>query len=427
MLYQAFVSQEVGETMHDQDVVFLPHIAIQVFAETPQVMAMVEEASQDRRMARAQVRLQAGGIAAAIEAYRNAPTPNVIVIETLSESTHLLSHLDELSKSCDEGTRVLVIGQVNDVLLYRDLIRRGVSDYLVAPITAMGFIQALSDIYKHGRAGVIGKTVAVVGARGGVGSSTLCHNVGYAMSKTLEISTALVDFDLAFGTVGLDFNQDQAQGVLEAISDPARIDANMIERLYQRVNPKLALMTAPLNLDRTYDFGAENFDVASAALRESASFVLLDVPHQWAAWTRATLAGADEIVIVSEPDLAGLRNTKMLIDALVMLRPNDSRPHVVLNKVGMAKRPEIAVSDFERAVDCSLLGMFPFDPLLFGAASNNGQMIGEIVQKSKVVDTFVDMAKILSGRQERRVDKKGLIDQLRDKVSTLRPSKPRAA
>ena len=75
-----------------------------------------------------------GGIAAASEAYRNSPTPNVILIETDSRTDEILSGLDQLAEVCDAGTRVIVVGRVNDVALYRGLTRRGVSEYLIGPI-----------------------------------------------------------------------------------------------------------------------------------------------------------------------------------------------------------------------------------------------------------------------------------------------------
>jgi pilus assembly protein CpaE len=186
--------------MSESTVAPLPHVAIQVFSETSQVMAIVEEASHDRRMARAQLRIQAGGVAAAVEAYRDAPTPNVIVIETISDSQGLLDHLDELAGYCDEGTRVVVLGHVNDVPLYRELIRRGVSEYLVVPITVLGFIQALSEIFSNPTAKPVGRSIAVIGAKGGVGASTIAHNLSHTIARDLEVETVIVDLDLPFGT-----------------------------------------------------------------------------------------------------------------------------------------------------------------------------------------------------------------------------------
>jgi len=404
----------------------LPHIAIQVFSETSQVASVVEEARHDRRMAKVQLRVQAGGVAAAVEAYRDAPTPNVIVIETLTDSMTLLDSLDELAGYCDEGTRVMVIGHVNDVPLYRELIRRGVSEYLVAPINVLAFVSALSEIFTTPGAKPIGRTIAVIGAKGGIGASTIAHNLAYTIATDLEVEAVIADLDLPYGTAGLDFNQDPPQGVLEAAFDPSRVDPNMIERLLSRVVPNLSLMAAPSNLERVYDFGAETFDPLADALRATVPAIIFDVPHVWTGWSRMLLTRADEIVVVAAPDLANLRNAKNLIDTLTLARPQDTKPKLVLNQVGIPKKPEIAAAEFAKALDCPSLATIGFDPALFGMANNNGQMIAELQPKSKAREAFLEMAKALMGRQEAARNKKSLLSSLRERLNG-RSGKPKAA
>jgi len=405
--------------MKDSTIAPLPHVAIQVFSETAPVAAVVEEARNDRRMAKTHMRVQAGGAAAAVEAFREATTPNVIVIETVQNGREaLLSYLDELASYCDEGTHVIIIGHMNDVQLYRELISRGVSDYLVGPIDVVGFITALSQLFHSPSAKPIGKSIAVIGAKGGVGASTIAHNLGYVIAHSLQIETVIADLDLPFGTAGLDFNQDPPQGTLEALLDPARVEGNMVERLLSRCAERLQLMAAPSSLDRVYDFGPEPFEAIYDALRHSLPAIVLDVPHMWTSWVQRSLVRADEIVVVAAPDLANLRNAKNLIDTLAQARPNDPPPRLVLNQVGVQKRPEIAAHEFAKALDCEALAVFAFDAALFGNANNNGQMIAELQPKSKAAESFLDMARGLMGRQEIKVAKKSLFSPLLEKVAS---------
>ena len=401
----------------------LPHVAVQVFSETSQVVAVIEEASHDRRMAKAHLRIQAGGAPAAVEAYRDAPTPNVIVIETVNGSRSLLEQLDELAAFCDEGTRVVVIGHVNDVQLYRELMRRGVSDYLVAPIDVVTFVRALSEIYANNTSKPLGRVIAMVGAKGGVGSSTLAHNLAHTIAREMVVETVITDMDLPYGTAGLDFNQDPPQGFMEAAFDPGRVDNNMIERLLSRCGERLQLMAAPSSLDRLYDFQADTFDPLFDALRSTVPAIVLDVPHVWTGWARNALVRADEVVVVAEPDLANLRNAKNLIDTLAAARPNDPRPRLVINKVGIPKRPEIAVAEFARALDCTPLATIAFDPGHFGTANNNGQMLAEVQAKSKANEAMLEMAKTLMGREAAKVAKKSLLSPLLARISSLRGGK----
>ena len=139
---------------------------------------------------------------------------------------------------------------------------------------------------------------------------------------------------------------------------------------------------------------------------------MLDVPHQWTGWTRRTLISADDILVVAEPDLANLRNTKNLVDLLRAARPNDRRPFYCLNQVGMPKRPEIKVADFAKAIDDQPVASIPFEPQLFGTAANNGQMIAEISASHKTAESFRLMAQILTGRSEAKRQRAGLLTPL---------------
>lgn len=409
--------------MQDSTIAPLPHVAIQVFSETSQVVAVVEDATHDRRMAKAHLRIQAGGAAAAVEAFREQPTPNVIVIESVSDGRHLLECLDELANYCDEGTRVVVIGHVNDVPLYRELMRRGVSDYLVAPIDTITLVRALSEVFTNPSAKPVGRTIAVVGAKGGVGASTVAHNLAFMIGRDLQVESVIVDLDLPYGTAGLDFNQDPPQGVMEAAFDPARVDANMIERLLSRCADRLNLMAAPSSLDKIYDFNPDTFDPLMDALRATVPAIVLDVPHMWTGWVRNALIRADEVVVVASPDLANLRNAKNLIDTLSAARPHDPKPRLVVNQVGVPKRPEISVAEFAKALEVTPLASIGFDAALFGTATNNGQMIAEVQAKSKPADAFLDMAKSLMGRAEVRTQKKSLLSPLLKHIALKRGGK----
>jgi pilus assembly protein CpaE len=387
----------------------LPRVSIQAFCETPTIAQMIQSSALDRRMAKAHVKVQMGGIPAAIEAYRNAPTPNVIVLESEGKRDAVLDGLDRLSGSCDAGTKVVVIGRLNDVVLYRELIRRGVSEYLVGPIAEMELIATLSRIFRAPDAEPVGRTIAFVGAKGGAGASTVAHNVSWAIARNLALDSVIVDLDLAFGTAGLDFNQDPPQGVAEAVYSPDRLDSNVVDRLLAKCTDHLSLLAAPSTLERAYDFREDTFDPLFDILRSNVPCVVLDVPHAWCAWTRRALIVADEIVIVAAPDLANLRNAKNIFDALQGERPNDAAPRLVLNQVGVAKRPEIKPADFAKALGIEPSGIIAYDAQTFGTAANNGQMIAETSSAHKANEVFLDIARIVTGRAEARVQKRNLL------------------
>src|ERR1700754_4194197 len=356
-----------------------------------------------------------GGMAAAIEAYRTAPTPNVIILETEPRGD-ILAGLDQLATVCDPGTRVVVIGRVNDVTLYRELVRRGVSDYVIAPVNTLDVVRSICGLFSAPEAKAVGRIIAIVGAKGGVGASTVAHNVAWAIARDLALDSVVADLDLAFGTAGLDYNQDPPQGIADAVFSPDRIDTAFVDRLLSKCTDHLSLLAAPATLDRVYDFGAEAFDSILDSLRGSIPCVVLDVPHQWSGWTKRLLVSADDILVVASPDLANLRNAKNMVDLLRASRPNDHRPYYCLNQVGVPKRPEITPADFAKALEDQPLAVIPFDPQLFGTAANNGQMIAEVSSSHKTTEMFRGLAQVLTGRSEVKKARGNLLAPLRQKL-----------
>jgi len=373
---------------------------------------MIEAAAHDRRMARAHVKVHKGGVIAALEAYKSAPTPNLIILESCADRAVLVGQLGDLADYCDPGTRVVVIGYENDIDLYRDLTSRGVSDYIVGPVPVIDFIDRISALYKGSNAQTLGRSIAVLGAKGGVGASTIAQNLAWSISNKLEMETVIVDLDLPFGTVALNYNQDPTQGVAEAISSLDRLDAQYLDGLLSKCGDHLSILSAPVSLDKVYELDGEICDAVIEILTSIVPWSILDVPHNWNEWTKDLLSKIDDVVVVASPDLPNLRNARMMIDALSSLRPNDRAPNLVLNMVGVPRRPEISVEEFSQAVGLEALASIPFDPKFFGVATNNGQMLGEVDAASKIVEMIDDLGRVIVRREKHEKRQSGLFGKI---------------
>ena len=377
----------------------VPRITIHVYWSRPEMAELVHKASTDRRMERAKTVVCEGGLAAAVEAYQNQPTPSLVIVETLDPAPQLLGYLERLAEVCDPGTKVIVVGAANDISLYRELMRRGVSEYLVPPLGTLQLIAAITALYADPAQPFIGRQIAFCGAKGGAGSSTIAHNVAHLISERMGANTVLVDLDLAFGTAGLDFNQDPLHGIADALSQPDRLDPVLMERMMARCGDHLSLFAAPASLERDFEIAPETYEEVAHKIRGTTPYVVLDLPHAWTAWKRRMLTTSDDVVVVAEPDLASLRNAKNIIDLVRQARPNDAPPRVVLNKVGMPARPEIPVKDFGEALGLTPSMVIGFDAKLFGQAANNGQMIDEVGPKSKQAESLEGLARMISRRE----------------------------
>jgi pilus assembly protein CpaE len=399
----------------DDHIAPAPRVSVQAFCEIMETATAVQAAGEDRRLDKAHLKIQMGGMAAAAEAYRSAPTPNVIILEA-EERGDILAGLDQLASVCDAGTRVIVIGRVNDVTLYRELVKRGISDYVIAPVKALDMVRAVCGLFSAPEAKAVGRVIAIAGAKGGVGASTVAHNVAWAIARDLALDSVVADLDLAFGTAGLDYNQDPPQGIADAVFSPDRVDTAFVDRLLSKCTDHLSLLAAPATLDRVYDFGADAFDSILDTLRTTMPCIVLDIPHQWSGWTKRALIAADDILIVAAPDLANLRNTKNLYDLLKTARPNDRPPLYCLNQVGIPKRPEISANEFAKAIETQPIVSIPFDPQMFGSAANNGQMIAEIAASHRTTEMFLQIAQRLTGRGEAKKPRKSFLPPFIEKL-----------
>ncbi|MGJ3231058.1 MAG: AAA family ATPase [Oceanicaulis sp.] len=376
----------------------VPRIAIHAFCESPDTGRLIHRAGADRRLHKAHVTVELGGLAAAIERFHDESTPELLIVETGMRGRELFAQLDELASVCDGETKVIIVGAANDIALYRELMRRGVSEYLVPPMTPLHVIKTISGLFLDPEQPFAGKSLCFVGAKGGVGSSTVAHNVAWHLTESLRSDAVLVDLDLSFGTAGLDFNQDPPQTIAEALAQPDRLDQALLDRLLVRCTERLSLFSAPSSLESDWDFQPEHFEHVLDMVRRQAPFVALDLPHAWSPWVRRTILSSDQVVVTVTPDLACLRNAKNLFDLVRQQRPNDEPPKIVVNMAGCPKKPDIPLKDFSDALGAAPVLVLPFEPALFGKAANNGQMIGEVDPKSKAAEGFAHLAGLLTGR-----------------------------
>jgi pilus assembly protein CpaE len=367
--------------MSDQGLPSLPRITIQAFCESQSVSSFILQIASDRRMMRTHIKVNMGGVDVAVETFRQAPTPNIIIIESTTERAYLVNQLDQLAECCDMGTKVVVIGKSNDIVLYRELRSRGVSEYFVQPLDPVDFISALANLYVDTNVKRIGRIYGFFGARGGVGASTIAHNFAWTLARESTSQVSLIDLDFPFGTAALNLNQDSNSTLGDLQKSFDRVDGNMLDRIFLNCGERFSLAAAPALLDRSYDFSETELDQLIETLRSLVPQVILDIPHMWTSSTRRVLLSCDEVILVATPDLTSLRNARSFFDTMRMARPNDAAPRLILNMTNVPKRPEITIDDFGKALE----------------AANNGQMLAEV---DPTIRYFHDIIKTLTGKSE---------------------------
>jgi pilus assembly protein CpaE len=363
----------------------LPSISVQAFCDRQETAHCINETTRDWRMRRTNVKIYMGGLPAAIEFYHKETTPSLILIESGMRGEELFNQLEQLASVCDEGTKVVMIGAANDIRLYRQLMDKGVSDYLVPPLHPLHVIRSLGELYADPGQPFIGRVAAFFGAKGGVGSSALAHNTAWVLAETLGQETALVDLDASWGTTGLDFSYDNMSGLEEALGEPDRLDETLMDRIMIRHTAKLSILPTSGSLNTKPVMNPESYEAVVNAVRGISPLSILDMPHYWSDWTTNVLTSVDDVVVTATPDLAGMRNAKNLIDFLKVQRPNDPAPILILNCVGMSPKTEISVKDFGAMVGADPNVVIGWDPDSHFEATNEGKMLSEVKSANQTV------------------------------------------
>ena len=375
----------------------VPRISIHAFCESPETTSLLERAAVDRRLSKTHLTMHMGGLHKAVDHFQSAATPNLIIVETLDAADTLFAQLGELAEVCDPSTKVIIIGRANDIGLYRELMKQGVSDYIVRPRSPLQVIKSIATLYVDPSAPPIGKTIAFVGARGGAGSSTLAHNVAWCAAEEMSSDTVILDLDLPFGTASLDFEQDPTSGLIEALGSPERLDDVLLDRLLQKHTDHLSLFTAPNLLDRDYDIDDQAFETVIDVVRNAAPTIVVDVPHLWTGWSKRLLQTADHIIITATADLASFRNTKNLVDIISGSRPNDSPPLLVVNQFDQ-KLSSVQPQQYAEHVGLKPAAIFGWEPQLFHTAATNASPIVEVGANTKTAQTIRDLTALILGR-----------------------------
>jgi len=302
---------------------------------------------------------------------------------------------------------VLLIGVENDVALYRELIGLGIGDYLVGPVNKDHLKSSIAALFGDEERGEAGRVIAFAGASGGVGSSVISHNVAFELAKAYEKDVILVDLDVAYGTAGLAFNLQPRQTIVDIMSQVNRLDESIIDQYLLEVAERLSILPSPASVSIGVQVSTEAFSVMMKIIKRMADFIILDVPHVWDPCMREILIDADDLVIVSRPDLINLRNAKNMVEFFGPHRGDDVVNRLVLSQAGAAKRADISEKDFRDALAMEPSAVIPYDPEAFGRALNSGEMMSKASAKSKATEAIIKLAKIVSGLElEEKEDKK---------------------
>jgi pilus assembly protein CpaE len=361
--------------------------SIEAFPLSRETEAALEGLRAEREFSKVKLAILFGGLPRAVKHYADNPSPRVIIVEDPSGIDQLLKNLEQMAEVVEPGRKVIVIGSINDVQVYRRLVSQGVAEYLVGPVSTQEIVEAVVESIRDPLQKEQGRLISFIGARGGVGSTTVAANTAWTLADTTKDETILVDLDLNFGTAALSLNLDPKQAAGDVLIDTERLDATLVERFLMEHDEHLSVISTQGTLKEVYRPTTESVER------------LIDLARQWTDWASNLLILSDEVVITAAPDLSNLRDAKMLVDWMRSRRGEQANVRLVLNKLDAGKKTQLSIKDFQESLRLVPIGVLSWEPQIFGQLANNGQVFGEGARSHKAAATFRQIATSLGAKQ----------------------------
>jgi len=347
-------------------------------------------------------KVRPGGIDAARRSIDITSPPRLVLVD-LAESADPVEGLTELTQLCGPATRFLAIGAVNDVTLYRQLVGLGIADYLVKPVSSEVLSDALMAAARADETAASAqrstRLFAFVGARGGVGTTTMAISTAWLLVNEFKLRTALVDLDLHFGNLALSLDLEPGRGLREALENPERTDSLLLASAMVTEGDKLPILATEESLEERLMFDGTAVAPLLSALSQDYDCLIVDLPRSLDSIGRQVIALADSTIVVTDLSLSALRDSVRLVDLALKLEARN-KPLVVANQVGADHRGEIGRAEFEKGLSAALDHTVPFDPKAMVAAAHGGKAVPAAAANSKAAIEIRKLAARLAGRDD---------------------------
>lgn len=381
----------------------LPRTEIHAFTLYDETADALRAAGADWRMQRCKLDVFEGGIDAAINHYANRVSPQLVIIEIDNTNDDTVETVAALADFCCADTKAVVIGCVNDVKLYRSLTQMGVSDYLVPPVLVDDILQSFSKALAAGVGENTHQLISVIGAKGGVGATSISQAISWQLSEEIGDQVMLLDLCGSTGTAGIALGAEGQQGLEDMISDLTRLDADALKVRSKQATEKFSVIAGGRNNTPVDRFSFEDIDFLLDVALKTAPNVVVDLPTGWTSLTRMVARRSAHRIIVSSPMLGSLRNARMILEELNSTKVDDKAAELVINNVGLYdSKTEIPVNEALRslAID-EASAIVPHLPGIFPAAEMAGTGFRSDRVTRQALSTLSPLAYRLAGEENR--------------------------
>ncbi len=358
----------------------------------------------------------AGGCLAALSVPDMPPGLAALLIDVTDTET-AVADLAALVSTMPPECAVLALGDANDVTLFRDLLGAGAADYLVRPLrpgvmrkaidTALAakkrereLAEARTKLEQIGSGNMMvttdpsvpARVVAVVGARGGVGASTVAISIASMVSTANKSDVLILDLDMHYGSVMLSLDLDPSDALREALTSPERVDNLFVEQSVQRKGEFLCALGAedPPNTPVPIEKGVLTQLVAK--FQRKFNFIVLDVPRGDPVIQQQAFESATDIIVVGDLTLTGVRDGMRLLNFISESAPR-ATVYVIAGGSADPRKSPIRIADLEKSIKRKVDGQVAYDEKALAGAVNTGVPVPEAAPRSPIVKSLQPLVK----------------------------------
>lgn len=378
------------------DSLFIPRSNIAAFANSPDILAVLQDLKTHSLLSRAQFVCTEGGLDAVVNRYPKGGTPDLVILEHDGP----IEDLERLAEVSAATTQLIVISRDNDIGRYRRLLDQGGADYLFTPITAELLLGAISRTFARAENRSTGALVTFMGCGGGSGASTIAQNAAVLLSQMPNKRVMLLDFDVFTGTVTLTFDLHPVRGLRELLRDPKSISAKEIAKLAQDRTGSLQILCSPPALELGFAIKADHFiDILDQA-RSLVDVVVIDMPGSWSILHNKLLAMSEHVQLVAVPTLGSFQVLHNIEELSTKLRVNLPPADIILNRWTAASDKLISASLFAEAAKGGRLVRVADATDAMMSASAAAQCLAEVHPRHAALDDLAVHLARLAGQRD---------------------------
>ncbi|MCE9508443.1 MAG: type II secretion protein ATPase [Alphaproteobacteria bacterium] len=354
--------------------------------------ALAQQLVTNWRFARVGIQIERSGMEAAINYYKEAPAPELIIIETNDIGEDFLQQLKGLAGVCPPGTDAVIIGPKNDVHLYRHLVEMGVKDYLVRPVSEVDMVKVIARtlIEKRGMSG--SRLVTVIGSKGGVGTTSVAQILAWDIAEGLKQKTMLMDAAGSAGSVGIAYGLEPSTTLIEAVRLGKSGSDDDMKRVYQVASEHLSVLACGGEPLLTGSPDPDSVETLVNRLMQKYPVVVMDLSGASRSVQKRLMERASEIVVVTTPMLSALRNARTLMGELKTLKSHLKEVDLVVNMRGVSSSEEVPLQDIKEALNMSPSAVIPYAPRIFATSEATGKPVGKNKEAQKIMDMLMPIA-----------------------------------